>query len=93
MTHALAIGTFEDARALVGRIQRESVASGPVNASMIKFLASTAEDANPSYWDEGFAGEEWGGLISPPSMLVHRYCRLRGRPANPKGGTWRRRSS
>jgi acyl dehydratase len=86
MTHALAVGTFEDARALVGRIMRESVASGPVNASMIKFFASVVEDANPCYWDEGFAGEEWGGRITPPSMLVHWVLPPPWSPGEPDWG-------
>jgi acyl dehydratase len=86
MTQALAVGTFEDARALVGRLRRVSVAPGPVNASMIKFFASAAEDANPGYWDEGFATEEWGGLISPPSMLVHWVLSPPWSPGEPSGG-------
>jgi acyl dehydratase len=86
VTQALAVCTFEDARALVGQLQRVSVAAGPVNASMIKFFASAAEDANPSYWDEDFAEEVWGGLISPPSMLLHWLLPPPWSPGEPSGG-------
>lgn len=86
MTSALPVGSFEDAQALVGRLQRVSVAPGPVNASMIKFFASAAEDANPGYWDEEFAAEAWGGLISPPSMLVHWILPPPWSPGEPTGG-------
>lgn len=86
MTSAFPNGTYADARALVGQLRRVSVASGPVNASMIKFFASAAEDANPGYWDEEFAAEAWGGLISPPSMLTHWILPPPWSPGEPTGG-------
>jgi acyl dehydratase len=86
MTQALAVGTYEDARALVGRLQRVSVASGPVNPAMIKYFASAAEDSNPGYWDTEFASEVWGGVISPPSMLVHWLLPPPWSPGEPSGG-------
>jgi len=86
VTQTLAVGTYEDALALVGQLQRVSVAAGPVNASMIKFFASAAEDANPGYWDQDFAEHAWGGLISPPAMLVHWLLPPPWSPGEPSGG-------
>jgi len=81
----LEIGTYEDARALVGNVHQVLESSGPVNEAMIRYFASAPEDANPSYWDDEFAREQWGGVVSPPSMLVHWVLPPPWSPDDPSG--------
>jgi len=63
-------GTVEEAIEWVGRSSETQFADEPVSGSRIRFFASMTHDANPSYWDEGFADEQWGGLTFPPSLLT-----------------------
>lgn len=86
MAQSLVMGSYDQARALVGRMTAVSVSSGPVNEAMIKYFASAAEDSNPSYWDEEFADAQWGSIISPPSMLVHWVVPPPWSPGEPSGG-------
>lgn len=86
MTHRFAIGTFADAQAQVGRMRQVLVSAGPVNESMVKYFASASEDANPSFWDDGFAAAHWGGVVSPPAMLVHWVLPPPWSPGEPSGG-------
>lgn len=86
MTQDLKIGIYEDARALVGTVRQVSEASGPVNEAMIRLFASVSEDANRSYWDDGFARKQWGGVVSPPSMLVHWVLPPPWSPGEASGG-------
>lgn len=67
--YALPIGTVEDARALIGRRTPPRVAVAPVNWGMIQHFCAMTHDGNPSYWDEEFAGAQWGGIVSPPAMI------------------------
>lgn len=60
---------MDEAREWVGRSGDPFFAEEPINKSMIQFYASMVRDANPSYWDESFATECWGGIRSPPGML------------------------
>lgn len=60
---------MNEAREWVGRSGDPFFAAEPINRSMIQFYASMVRDANPSYWDESFATERWGGIRSPPGML------------------------
>jgi acyl dehydratase len=83
---SLAIGTYEDAVAMVGSKSEVQRSEGPVNWPMIKYFCSSTEDANPSYWDEEFAREQWGGVIVPPAMLVHWLIPAPWRPGAPAGG-------
>jgi len=53
---------------------------------MIKYFASACEDSNPSFWREDFAAEQWGGLVSPPAMLVHWVLPPPWSPGEPSGG-------
>jgi len=66
----LAIGTYEDARAMIGHRSDVRVADCEVNEAMTRFFCAMAEDANPSYWDSEFAQRLWGGLVAPPGMLL-----------------------
>lgn len=77
---SLAIGTYEDACRMIGAKGETNVAEIDVNAPMIQYYCATVEDANPSYWSEDFAARQWGGLISPPSMLHSWILPLPWRP-------------
>jgi acyl dehydratase len=48
-------------------------------------FAAVLEDGNPSYWDEDFATETWGGLLMPPGMLQSWPLPLPWTPAGGKG--------
>jgi acyl dehydratase len=41
-----------------------------VNPAMIRQFCGLTEDANPSYWNAEYAATRWGGLVSPPAMLL-----------------------
>lgn len=63
-------GTYEDALAWIGR-ETEAVAGDvPVDWGMVLQFCGITEDTNPSYWDRDFAEQQWGGLLSPPAMLI-----------------------
>src|SRR5687767_14022717 len=52
---------------------------------MGQMFAAVLEDGNPSYWDEAFASETWGGLLMPPGMLQSWTLPLPWTPAGGKG--------
>jgi len=86
VSHQFAFGTYADAKAQVGQMRQVLVAAGPVNEAMIRYFASASEDANRSFWDDSFATEQWGGVISPPAMLVHWVLPPPWSPGEPSGG-------
>lgn len=63
-------GTYPDALAMVGMCTGPRYAGTAVSAARIQLFASLVRDANPSYWDEDFAGRAWGGLVAPPALLM-----------------------
>ena len=66
----LPVGTVDDAREWSGRTSDTRFADERINESMVRLFASVLEDANPSYWEERFADQTWGGLLGPPGMLL-----------------------
>lgn len=66
----LAFGTLEDARRLIGSPTEPVVGDLAVNTTTVHQYCAMTEDANPSYWDRTTADEVWGGLPSPPGLLV-----------------------
>ncbi len=80
----LVFGTYEEGLAYVGRSTEPTVGEVPVNTPMIQLYCSAVEDANPSYWDEDFAREHWGGLIAPPGMLQTWTIPMQWRPEGRK---------
>jgi acyl dehydratase len=68
--YGLPIGTLEDARAMVGQRTAPRVAEAEVSWGMVKHFCAMTRDGNPSFWDRGFATEQWGGLVAPPAMLM-----------------------
>jgi hypothetical protein len=83
----LPIGTYEQALAMVGTQSQPRRAEGPVNVAMIRCFCASTEDANPGYWDDAFAKQQWGAIISPPAMLVHWLFPPPWRPGQPTGGS------
>lgn len=79
--HKLAFGTYEEARAWIGRRSEVYVADVPVDESRSKYYCTLAEDGNPSYWDANWARRHWGGLITPPGLLMTWVMPLQWDPA------------
>jgi acyl dehydratase len=64
------VGTYADARAMVGMTTPVRTGEIEVNAPMIRHFAAMIEDGNAGYWDDDFAAEQWGGVIAPPALLM-----------------------
>ena len=64
------VGTYEDAKAMVGTTTPVRFGEVDVNVPMIRHYAAMVRDGNAGYWDEDFAEEQWGGVIAPPGMLM-----------------------
>ena len=73
-------GSYEEARAMLGARTAPARGDVAVNRTTILQFASAVEDANPSFWDEEFAAETWGGIPAPPAMLPVWTFRLRWHP-------------
>lgn len=65
-----AIGSVEEANEWIGRTGDTHYAVEPVNGPMIRFYASMIRDGNPTYWDEEWADDQWGGICAPPGMML-----------------------
>ena len=68
--YALPLGTLEQARAMIGHRTPPRAAVAPVSWGMIQHFCAMTHDGNPSYWDSEFATAQWGGIVSPPAMLL-----------------------
>jgi acyl dehydratase len=64
----IAVGTYEDALAMIGTTTPVRFGEVPVNVGMVRYFAAMVHDANAGFWDEDFAAGEWGGCISPPGF-------------------------
>jgi acyl dehydratase len=84
MGYDIPVGTYEDAKAMVGTTTPVRFGEVPVNVGMIRHYAAMVHDANAGYWDEEFAREQWGGLVAPPGMLMTWLIPIEWKPA---GGT------
>ncbi|HLN17052.1 MAG TPA: MaoC family dehydratase N-terminal domain-containing protein [Acidimicrobiales bacterium] len=79
----LTFGTYEEARALVGTRTSVVFAERAVTGALIKYFCAMVRDANASYWDEEYANQQWGGVISPPAMLLTWVVMPEWRPGDP----------
>src|SRR3990172_5889519 len=79
----LSFGTYEEARAWVGRKSEARACEDEINWPAIKYFCSLVQDANPNYWDEAAARKRFGGIISPPGMLMVWQMRRRWSPSGP----------
>jgi acyl dehydratase len=77
---ALKYGKYEKAHAWIGRETAPRPCEDEVEHSQIKYFCSLVEDGNPSYWNEDWAREHWGGILSPPGMLFIWSMPLLWRP-------------
>jgi uncharacterized protein len=77
----LPIGTYEEARAMIGTRSEVEFATHDVAWPLIKYFCAMVHDGNASYWDEEFARDEWGAVISPPALLMTWPWRPTGGPA------------
>ncbi|WP_199542461.1 FAS1-like dehydratase domain-containing protein [Prauserella endophytica] len=66
----LAFGTYAEGLRWVGRSTPVRPCSDPVNHAQVKAYAALVRDGNPSYWDEQWASDTWGDVLSPPGMLM-----------------------
>jgi hypothetical protein len=61
----------ERQRALIGRESERRDAPYRINEAMARFWCEMVEDANPIYFDEGYARRTWlRGTFAPPPMLI-----------------------
>lgn len=66
---APAQGTYEEAKALLGKRSPVNFGSHPVSDARIAQYCALIEDANPSYWDAALSARLWGRPVAPPAML------------------------
>lgn len=78
--YKIVTGTYEQARAMIGQSLPRTLPEFVVDANLIHYFASSIGDGNLSYWDDEFADCNWGGVISPPSMIASWMMPLPWRP-------------
>lgn len=66
----LGFGSHAEGVSWVGRSTPPRPCSDSVNHPQIKVFAGLVRDANRAYWDEQWATDSWGGVLSPPGMLM-----------------------
>ncbi len=76
----LAFGSYEEAKAWIGRRSAIQFCEDEVNWPQIKYFCSLVRDGNPNYWDEDEARGRYGAIISPPGMLMVWSMPARWRP-------------
>lgn len=79
-TDSLITGNYDAARGMIGSKLARTLPDFTINADMIRCFCASIEDGNPSFWDEEFATRNWGGTISPPSMIATWLMPLHWRP-------------
>jgi len=79
----LSFGTYEEARAWIGRKTEPRLCEDEINWPAIKYFCSLVQDANPNYWDEAAARSRFGAVVSPPGMLMVWQMRRRWSPSGP----------
>jgi acyl dehydratase len=80
----LPIGTYEEAQAMIGTRTEVEFATHDVAWPLIKYFCAMVHDGNASYWDEGFARDRWGAVVSPPALLMTWAMAPDWRPGNPR---------
>lgn len=78
--YRIPIGTYEQARAEIGRRTEVRFADAPVSWSGVKQFCALVHDGNASYWDPDYAAVRWGGVIAPPASLMTWVMPLEWRP-------------
>jgi N-terminal half of MaoC dehydratase len=80
----LPIGPYEEARAMIGTRTEVEFATHDVAWPLIKYCCAMVHDGNASYWDEEFARDQWGAVVSPPALLMTWAMAPDWRPGNPR---------
>ena len=70
LAYQLSFGSYDEALQMVGARTEPRFAGTVVSGARIQHFAAMVRDGNPSYWDETFAKEVWGGLVAPPALLI-----------------------
>jgi acyl dehydratase len=73
-------GTYEEARAWIGRKTEVRACDDEVNSQAIKYFCALVQDTNPNYWNPDEAQRRYGAIISPPGMLMVWLMPLPWRP-------------
>lgn len=81
--YALPVGSYEDARAMVGQPADVRFGHVDVNEAMVRAFCALVRDPNPSYWDRDYARAHWGGLPAPPAMLMTWVMPMEWQPGAP----------
>jgi uncharacterized protein len=55
---------------MIGTRAEPEFADHEVTWALIKYFCAMVRDNNASYWDPDFAESQWGGIVSPPAMLL-----------------------
>jgi acyl dehydratase len=76
----IATGTYEQAREMIGHSTEVRFGEVAVNVAMIRHFAAMIRDGNAGYWDDEFAAHWWGGVVSPPGMLMTWVMPIEWRP-------------
>lgn len=76
----LRFGSYEEARAWIGRKSGAQLCEDAVNWPAIKYYCSLVRDGSPAYWDQPWADAHCGGLLAPPGMLFVWSMALGWRP-------------
>jgi acyl dehydratase len=76
----VAVGTYEQALAHVGRRGRRYYGEVPVSEGSVKMFCAMVRDANPAYWDRGVADEVFGGPVAPPALVQASVLPLPWKP-------------
>jgi acyl dehydratase len=70
ISYKFAFGSYEDALRMVGMRTEPRCAGTAVSGARIQHFASMVRDPKPSYWNDAFAQQVWGGLVAPPALLI-----------------------
>lgn len=62
-------GTYEQAKALLGKRSPVNFGTHPVSEVRIAQFCTLIEDGNASYWDPAQSARIWGRPVAPPAML------------------------
>lgn len=75
-----ALGSYEEARAWIGRRSEPRPMDTAVDESRCKYFAALCEDGNPAYWDAEWAGHVFGAPLAPSGMLMSLLMPLPWKP-------------
>ncbi len=78
----LAFGTYDEAAAMIGTRSAAQPADFEVCRGMIRHFCAMVHDPSPAYWDDEWATQRWGGVVSPPAMTMVWLMPIEWRPGD-----------